>query len=293
MTQILLSTAWTAFPRGPQDPPKDGAEEFADVCLYLPRIAFGAAYNLQMQEIPTDTIMRVALAIICVIGFIITAPLALIGLCAADCSGTYNTLLAQRHLSLNLAMTKEKTLREIFRHAASWLPADMFAQQIVSNVYKRNQALSHTMGQCLMLELLNRPTYVSALAQASGEKLAEPNTPDGHLAAYQLILHCQTPQQFHAFVQPILESHEKMNSCIEMMLNFFYDDRLDADDKQFFALRFCLLKDLLGEEALAKYIFDGNGLHKDHLDQQVIALCNIFPDSLISARATSLVEDNS
>jgi hypothetical protein len=149
------------------------------------------------------------------------------------------------------------------------------------------------MGQCLMKELLNRPTYVSALAQASGEKLAEPNTPDGLLAAYQLILHCQTPQQFRNFVEPILKDQEKMNSCIEMMLNFFYDDRLSPDDKQFFALRFYLLKDLLGEETLAKYIFEGKGLNKEHLAEQVIALCNIFPGSLISTRATSLLEDNS
>lgn len=286
MSQIIFSSVFTSFARQPHEPVKDTAEMVADACLFLPRTAFGDTYDLNMQEVPTAVITRIATAIILVVGILLTAPLALVGIYAASRSETYNPLLARYHLEPPMILqATNDAIKEIFNHVLRWAPEDTFPELLL---YGLHDHFTHRIGQNLMEVLEPHPTYVAALAQASADNV--PKKPDPNirkLAAHQIILHCQTLDQFEHFIKAIQDNDEKMDSCIEMMLNFFYDDRLVQSDKDFFHQRFHSLADTLGEEVLADYIFNGKGLHKKLLEKQLQALSIIFPSGPIYERAAA------
>ena len=287
MCYIIKSTILTSFSIRQEDMPRDCFEGVADVCLFFPRTVWGHVDTVHGDEIRTNVITQIAMEILCFVGILFTLPLTILGLCAACCSKTYNLLLASHHLaSPSLLQAQDQVIKEIFEHVLQSTPdADGFTRLIFDHLKGR---FTHKIGENLMEVLLSHPTYVATLAQFATEEteLSSDGKPSS-LGTHQLILHCRSLEQFKTFIQACQNDEGKIRSCIEMLLNFFHDDRNSQDTRDFFRDRFHFLAQFLTEESLAKHIFEGKGLQKELLEKQIPALCEIFPIGIIHDQSTS------
>lgn len=262
---------------------KDPFEKVGDICLFLPRKAFGHTYTIldgSVSSVQEHIIMRIAAAALFILCAVLTLPLALVGVWAEMHSGTYLASLATYELlSPSLPHYSTEKARAVFDNGLRHLSPREFSQAL----FKTKHLLTAAHWTTLVQALEGQQRHIEAIAQIDRE--------EGKLVHSTFILHSSLPQ-FTLFMRAFHTSEDNagLEFALVHLLEFFHDHRNPIEKGDLYADKLRHLSQVWGEKSFAAAI-DESKLHRKESERlvQLVRLHDIFPTGPIRHKMATLL----